>query len=425
MTTEIKHLLVLMLENNSFDHVLGYVEPFGTLVQRPMVNEYDEHCYKSQPQVELSGSTPTPPGDPDPPHNTDDALYQIYGTKTPGLDAVPQGRWFVDSFMGSNTTGGQGPQWPLTAYATGQLPCLHALAQDFTVMTRWFSSVPGPTGPNRLFAMCGTSGGYCGAAWSFAGTPVPLPSIFGALPSTQDWKIYWDGGYEPNGNNGRVYTWRALADVQAQLQQTTPVANLLTDIANGTLPKFAWISPSASTNGKLPGADFAPTSMHPGNGSPLAGDAMAGLIYNALLQSPAWSDTALLIVFDEHGGMPDSHLPTATVAAPADPWSLKAKQGEKWWGTQPDNPVDFGFESLGIRVPAILVSPRVAAASDSTHYEHASIPAALRNNFGMSGAGPDGALTARDAAAQDFLTNNVGANVRDDCQPVQPYVPPG
>jgi phospholipase C len=140
--------------------------------------------------------------------------------------------------------------------------------------------------------------------------------------------------------------------------------------------------------------------MHPGDGSPLGGDDLVAKIYNAIRSNPTlWENTVFLITFDEHGGLWDSVMPQQRVVNPDSPWV----------GTMPTNPpgTSFDFTRLGVRVPAILVSAWCDASLDSTVYEHASIPATIIEQFGLTGPGPGGFLTKRDQAANTFLDKNM------------------
>ena len=453
MKNPIKHLLVLMLENNSFDHVLGYVPGVGTLTGSTFSNTYPgaSKPIVFQPGVVMAmGTNPDgsaalvpvstnqghPIPDPDPEHTSGDVLNQIYGKSAdPSQEATNAG--FVENYI--KHFPGNDPQWPMSAYdpKDGQLPALHALAAQFTVLRQWYSSLPGATGANRLFALCATSGGYYGSDWPFEDVEggIPMPSILGAFPDASSWKVYCDGSHEPGGIGGHVFTWPALSDIGSPTPATS--TDLITDLRNGTLPSFGWIVPSYETNGTCtdlqakpgsnPGAKYGPTSMLPGDGCPMSGDAFVGMIYNALRSSPRWDDTALLIVFDEHGGLADSSPPRHKVVPPNDVISNRPRQKPPLppWLANPTVPGSFDFTTVGVRVPAILVSRWAPTKCDDTLYEHASIPRTVRDTIALT-AGPDpsGYLTARDAAAQNFLTPNLGTTANDSLASVTIWAPP-
>lgn len=403
-TNAIEHLVVLMLENYSFDRLLGYVPPGGTLASKPILNSYEGVQYQSVRGVKMSSTSPSVPlDDPDPLHDTGDVLQQLYGPKAPSFRGSPAGSWFLENFMAADTKTHE-PAMVMAAFDHGQVPALHGLADQFLVLSRWYSAIPGPTGPNRLFALCGSSGGYYGPEHTFAkAAPLPMPSIFTSFPSTGDWRIYYDQEDE--------FVWPSLFGAAGR-SNAYVVGQLLSDIRHGDLPRFSWVTPSYTSDGTVKGADFAPTSMHPGKGSPFAGDALAGTIYNQLLASQVWNQVALLIVFDEHGGFPDSQPPNASVPAPH-------VEAPFWWLADYPNPsFEFDFQSLGVRVPAILVSPWVSPGCDETLYSHSSIPATLKQQFDLSGPGPGGYLTVRDSHANNFLAGNLLSSPRHDCTAV-------
>ncbi|MFO0760309.1 MAG: alkaline phosphatase family protein [Byssovorax sp.] len=436
----IEHIFVLMLENNSFDRILGFVPGVGDLPNPSFKNQSETQAYVFQKGVPMvwardsQGNLAYLPAEwPDSTNDVDpDLPHEFCCVQTQIFDggSTPTNTGFVASFLAANSRGN--PQFPLYAYDPDvpQLPALQTLARSFCTFTRWFSSVPGPTGPNRLFALCGTSGGYDGDDYVFASPgQVPMPSIFTSFPDPSRWNIYCDGNSQLKEStpSGHVFSWPGLGDIQGEggaAYPATPLQTLLTQLEDSeldpsTLPSFAWLVPSYGVNGSLPGASFAPTSMHPNMGCPLAGDALVAVIYNALRASKAWSSSALLVVFDEHGGFADSVPPTQKVPAPDDATS----RAGGWFEHLADP--NFDFTSLGVRVPSILISPWVAATTDDTVYEHASIPRTLRDTFELNpGPGPSGYLTARDCAAGNFLAANLLPSARTDCPTSVPVVAP-
>ena len=153
------------------------------------------------------------------------------------------------------------------------------------------------------------------------------------------------------------------------------------DCKSGNLPQYSFLEPNYKD-----GNDLA-NDQHPDN-DVRAGDDFIGTVYNLIRSSPAWEQTALLIVYDEHGGLYD-HVPPPTLNA-ANP------------DGNTDKETGFKFDRLGVRVPAILVSawvPEGTVVNDRV-FEHASIPATVTNFF----IDPNYAeRTKREQAADTFL----------------------
>ena len=127
-------------------------------------------------------------------------------------------------------------------------------------------------------------------------------------------------------------------------------------------------------------------------------------VYNAVRSSPAWNETALLIVYDEHGGFYD-HVPPPTNVPIPDDASARSTSG-------------FKFDRLGVRVPAIIVSPwvkrgfTVSYGQNGDIFEHSSIPATLKKIFGL-----EKFLTRRDEWAATFDHIFDEGIFRGDCYP--------
>lgn len=137
------------------------------------------------------------------------------------------------------------------------------------------------------------------------------------------------------------------------------------------------------------------SSQHPMD-DVYGGEGLIKAVYEAIRNSPVWDTSLLIITYDEHGGFYDSVVPPAAV--PPDDGSPSTYNQ---WG--------FTFNQLGVRVPAVVVSPWIAAQTvDQTVYDHASVPATIERLFGLP------ALTARDAAAKDVTALFTQAQPRTD-----------
>jgi len=420
----IEHVFVLMLENRSFDHMLGFSGITGTdpVTGKPTSlagltgDESNAYAGVSYPVTE--GADWSMPRDPN--HELQDTVVQLCGPAKRFVKGQPyppiDNSGFVVEWAAAG--GFAQPGEIMKCYAADQLPVLNALAREFAVCDGWHSSMPGPTWPNRFFAMAGSSGGldrspdpsqmadwYTGMqtpdALGVAASPAAglasltlknlmsppgfqfaNGSIFDALTRKgTPWQVYYgdEGPYV-----GRFPIAGALANVH--VTEWSGYSRFASDLAAGRTYPFTWIEPnygSASDN-----TYFGGTSQHPMD-DVTKGEGLIKSVYETIRASPVWEKSLLIITWDEHGGFYD-HVAPGPAVEPGDPISTS-------FGTI--NQFGFTFDRLGVRVPAVVVSPLIAQnVVDHRPYEHASIPATVERLCGMP------ALTARDAAAADVLS---------------------
>ena len=385
MTQEIRHLVVLMLENRSYDNLVGYLSqqlPGLDGLALGMGNPTD-------PQVPNSPVIPFSPAqgdviDPDPHHDLDAVTLQLFGsTQVPTPPAAT-----CNGFVVSHTLTAQGsPQKGaeiMQCIQPTRIPALATLAREFAVCDQWFSSVPGPTWPNRFFAHCATSDGWVENR-VFSTIPFlqkyTMPSIFEAL--------------EVAGHSWNVFFHDMPQAIALTHLQKRPFRNRFARIkafydaaAAGALPEYTFIEPKY-----FPFLKWRANDQHGGH-SVSMGDTLVAHVYEALrANAESWPHTMLLIVHDEHGGFFD-HVPPPYDGMPT---------GSGWAVVHnPDGKVSqqppFDFQRLGARVPAIVVSPFVPKGTqDHRVFEHASIPATVR-----AVAGIERPLNTRDATARPF-----------------------
>jgi phospholipase C len=388
MPSPIEHLVVLMLENRSFDSILGFHRPAGEAFDGLTGDETNPLATQGTVRVaRLSGSEGYVT-DPDPHHDHDDAIVHLFGD---GERIVGPNLGFAARYQ---TTAREGTsldprtvQKVMSVFDTcEQLPAVAALADAFRVCDAWFSSLPGPTWPNRFFSHCATSGGHIAnpddltSFWSEVGSVYDMPTIQESLTAAgRSWNVYFHD----------IPQALALARLHRHLGQFKRFASFAADCASGALPAYSFIEPGYFD---APLLGLAASDMHAPH-DVRHGDALVASVYNALRANEAlWKRSMLLVVWDEHGGYYD-HAPPPP-APPPDAASRAAA---------------FKFDHLGVRVPAIVVSPWVRAASvDHTVYDHASIPATLRSLFALPAP-----LTERDARASSFAGGLLAAP-RDD-----------
>ena len=359
----IRHVVVLMLENRSFDQMLGdttriYPDVEGIPQHGPVYQNVSSRSGKAYPQTPTAAATV----EPDPGHDLVDVLKQFGDEST-----APMGG-FVDSFIDvagvSENNAGQVAQvmayFPLgTAPSGDTLPALHALARNFRVCDHWFSSMPGPTWPNRFFVHSGTCLGHV------------------LMPSRQhpgNMRVYnQDTIYDRLGNFGG--SWRIYHDGIPQsivLTHQLPyfvfgphysaIANFAHDASGpeNDFPAYVFIEPRYSGSGE--------NDQHPPS-DVAAGDRLIADVYNAIRGNEAlWKSTLLIVTYDEHGGFFDHVAPPATIAPD-------------------DNTSEYSFTRLGVRVPAILVSPWVERGVCKTPFDHTSILRYACEKWGLSPLG--------------------------------------
>jgi phospholipase C len=378
---EIRHLIVLMLENQSFDRLLGYLD-LGDPAQKvegltgtetnPVSPPVDMTSVPVQRTMDPSAYV-TEPG---PGHDFEDINEQLFGDRVPRDTSVPTNAGFVLNYSRQIGPGGR----PLADRGREAMQCLDptlvpvlaALARNFTVCDHWFASVPGPTWPNRFFLHAGTSKGFLETpevpglfTSQFWTSPYDMPTIFENLTERGlTWTVYFD-------DYAQAFALRRLHPYVDRFQRYEQFAR---DIAGGTLPTYAFIEPRSFSAPGYPAND-----QHPPHDL-REGEKLIAEVYDMLrADDRIWRQSLMIVLYDEHGGFYD-HVPPPSVVAPDD---SRAR------------PSGFRFDRLGVRVPAILVSPWVAAGHvDHSVYDHTSVPATIKKMFGLPRF-----LTARDAAA--------------------------
>jgi hypothetical protein len=387
---EIAHFFVLMLENRSFDHVFGFraIKGADAVTGQPGTIDGVDPNVQQNVDSETKKVYPVHNGadfslknlDIDPGHEFDDVAEQLDG---PNLG-------FVNNYREQKKKAAN-PGRVMDCFSSAQLPVLNQLASEFVVCDRWFSALPGPTWPNRFFMMAATSGGLTKSptagdivkATLFEGYSFQHGNIFDALDRSQiPWCIIEGDlfpisfalkGMDRNAMKGRFID---IGKFAATLQD--PAFN----------EKFIFIEPKYGTH-KFdvtgPGDYTGGNSMHPLD-DVRKGEQLVKQVYETIRSVAAvWEKSVLLITFDEHGGFYDHALVPAAV--PPGDLPVNAAQGQ----------VPFGFDRLGVRVPALVVSPWVGKGLiDHTGYDHTSALATLERLFKVE------PLTDRDRNAQDF-----------------------
>lgn len=258
-------IIVVMMENRSFDHMLG-----GLTLAEGRTDVDGLTAAMSNPDAEGNAVSPYPNEVgclDDPPHSWEAGHAQYNDGANDG---------FVLRY------GGPG----VMQYQTRtDVPITWALADEYAVCDRYFCSVMSSTWPNRFYAHCGTSAGMPGNDWPTEGS-YPLPNVWAHLAEA--------------GVSAQYYysdlPFLMLVRDAWNATQSRYIEDFVRDAEAGTLPSVVWIEPG-----------FAFNDDHPPHHVAL-GQELLAVIYKALSRSPQWNNCLLLITYDEHGGFYD-HVP--------------------------------------------------------------------------------------------------------------------
>ena len=373
----IKHVVVLMLENHSFDQMLGcfkqiYPEMEGIdPTVAPYSNEDDKKkVYSQKPTTERQMLL-------DPRHEVEHVAVQI---KNKNSGFVQD---FAQNFPDSTD---EAKQFIMGYYPLDFLPALHALARDFTICDRWHSSLPGPTWPNRFFALSGTSNGKV----NMPDDGTHQSDIPGYFQQTQD--TIFDRLSE-KGIHWKVY-FHDIPQTTVFVNQRKPqnaaryfYIDEFYDDARGNeedFPQFCLIEPSFMGQGE--NDDHPPHDV-------MRAERLIADVYNSIRANDAlWKSTLLVVFYDEHGGFYD-HVADLPAAIPPDMPK----------NTQPE----YTFTQLGVRVPALLISPWVKKRVEKTLFDHTSLLNYLIHKWKLN---PLGKRTAAANNIEVAITENTPRN---------------
>jgi phospholipase C len=355
----IKHVVVLMQENRSFDSYLGQLHSSGQPAAEP----------------EPTGATNADPTNPSGPpirafHDGRYCEVADLDHSWTGTHAEISGGTMAGFTAANITAADPKGARAMSFYTAADLPYYYALYSTFAMGDRYFSSVPGPTFPNRFYLLAGTSFGH------IRNDLPPLDgftqrSIFNLLDEAKvSWKVYFsEVPFAAEFSYVREHALGHLA----------PITQYYADAASGDLPQVSFVDPILLAPPALENDEHPPSNVQVGE------DFAAGVI-GSLMRSPAWSSSALFLTYDEHGGFYDHVAPPP---APV-PDSIAPM-------LQPGDTA-AAFDHYGVRVPAVVVSP-YAKAHFVSHvvHDHTSILRFIETRFGLP------ALTNRDAQADPML----------------------
>lgn len=412
MQNEIEYVIVLMLENRSFDNVLAWLysqndvphqfipadgdTPFlglseDTLSQYTNVLKdsngntvFTCQPIKGIPSVAQTNYLNSPQYDPYEPFQH--VMKQIFGD---GDKSNPT----MSGFLQDYASLWWDYEWEsqrknisavMETYTDKELPILYSLAKHYAVSDLWFSSVPTQTNPNRAFSICGTSEGEVDNGFLGKST-FQSDTIWNRLvqesPETT-WMIFWQSDMLPGIFPGSFCknnfpSLNKISNLDSHIKKIDAFHEMA---RNGQLPNFSFIEPQwtisinldpkvklfssvVKNNGLLFGLQG--NDLHPPGDVRTAENLLANIYTSLISNEDAWSKTLLIVTFDEHGGIYDHIAPPKAI--PPDDFCQKG----------------FNFDRYGVRVPALFISPKIKKStvirSDNPNipFDHTSIIATI------------------------------------------------
>jgi phospholipase C len=374
------HIVVVMMENHSFDNLLGALAHSGQPKAQGL---------KFNTKGVALNSNPGPEGP---------VLSFPFGTTAQGPNVsqswnatheqIDEGK--MDGFVRSVAN-----VQPMGYWTKDLLPFPYSLASTFCVANRWFCSAPCQTYPNRRFLMAGSAYGNISTdVESLKDPPPPNGTIWDRL---HHYEISWRNYFTDLPSVGIIGS-----TVEKYPENLSPIAQFFTDCASGNLPSVSLVDPEFGVAGivgsalaTLPALQPIAEKLETTGGDEedpqdmAYGEYWASQIIKAVLSSPAWPRTLLIYTYDEHGGYYDHVPPPAAIA----PDSIPPELGP--------GDVPGGYDIYGPRVPAVVVSPysKPNAVTNVVH-DHTSFLATVEAKWNLP------RLTYRDANAKtvmDFL----------------------
>jgi phospholipase C len=387
----IEHIVVLMMENRSFDNILGWLYPDNLDFRGVNSTMSNPGPPDGAPVYVGKGTDMTAPF-PDPNEPYEYVYRQMYDLPPtmpiPMTDAEPAMQGFVYDYADAITTANckaekkHKPPFPtspdviMNCFAPESLPVINGLAASFAVCDNWLSSVPTQTFPNRSFIHAATSSGNVYNTWKTGDFPWDVgifinktKTIYNLLEEKKvGWKIYHGGPLLLCNTliiQEKLWEYAFLGD------HFFPHEQFKSDLQNGKLPAYTFIEPNMMCSSKYgPENDMHPAWAIFDTGAPtnvLYGDELINDIYTALSGSDYWDKTLFVITFDEHGGCFD-HFPTPPPPAVSPDGVVIPYTNGRNGGS------NFNFERFGVRVPAVLVSPWIKEGTIChTQFDHTSV----------------------------------------------------
>src|SRR5580704_16790919 len=389
----IEHVVVLMMENRSFDNLLGWLydnlsnppafnipaqasPTFEGLKPNTYFNELNgNRVYASRPPTAWPpANNPNVVPTPDPHEEFQYVTVQLFGTATPASSAIADMSGFLLDYSAQNA-GGVNAAQIMQTFGPAEANVINSLARNFAVCDHWHASVPSQTWPNRAFVHCGSSDGHLS---NDNYELYNVSTIFNVLEEQRkSWGVFYDTTLIPSLTLSQFFPKLSLLD--ERFHRYRVFGQLCRAAANAApaqkLPQYSFVEPRFTPELGLFEIDY-PSDYHPPHNI-CRGEQFLADVYQNVRTSPYRDKILLIITFDEHGGCYD-HFPPPTGAAAPDPKPVS-------------NDGTFDFSRFGVRVSAILVSSYLQpgtvfrAPPGKTPFDHTSILATLRDWLTLDG----------------------------------------
>lgn len=404
--SQIKHVVVVMMENRSFDSVLGWLyeqennnPPYNIPDQKPTTFDgltAGQHYNTLNGRQVFASHPPTawPPQNnpnvvptPDPHEEFEHITYQVFGTSNPSQTAAAN----MSGFLADYATVANPPDQIMQSFGPNEANVINELAKNFAVCDAWFASCPCQTWPNRGFVHTGSSDGHIN---NDDYELYDIRTIFNVLEERGiSWGVFHDSTVVPSLTWGQFLP--RLCEHGKRFYHISSFFRHCANLNGFPLPTYSFVEPRFMPEPGLFKIDY-PEDYHPPH-NVCRGEQFLAEVYQAVQSSPYRDKILLVITYDEHGGCYD-HVPPPNNAVAPNPGGV-SRDGQ------------FRFDRFGVRVPTIVISSYVRggtvfrAPPSSAPYDHTSILATLRDWLGLTGP------TSKWAWLKDWLNISNTSNV--------------
>ncbi|KAL8140969.1 hypothetical protein V2J09_006990 [Rumex salicifolius] len=395
----IKTLVVLVMENRSFDHIFGWLKASRPEIDGLTGEEFNLIDASDPNSAKVFVSDDAIFVDSDPGHSIQAIREQIFGSEDTSANPAPMNGFAQQAHNMSDEM----PKTVMSGFKPRLVPIYTELANEFAVFDRWFASVPASTQPNRFYVHSATSHGASSNVRRDLVNGFPQKTIFDSLDENElSFGIYYQ-------NIPATLFYKSLRKLKHVTKFHNYKLKFKLHAKLGKLPNYVVVEQRYFDVEMLPANDDHPSH------DVAEGQKFVKEVYETLRASPQWNEMALLITYDEHGGFYD-HVPTPVENVPNPD------------GIIGPDPFYFAFNRLGVRVPSLLISPWIdkgtvihkpSGPTPSSEFEHSSIPATVKKLFNLQ----SNFLTKRDAWAGTFESYfNLRDTPREDCPETLPEV---
>lgn len=325
----IKTVVVLIMENRSFDHILGWLKSTRPDIDGLSGTESNSVNISDPKSPKVFVSDDAIFVDSDPGHSFQAIHEQIFGSNVISPNSAPMMNGFVQQAMSMDP---DMARTVMSGFKPEVIPIYTELANEFAVFDRWFASVPSSTQPNRFYVHSATSHGCQSNVKKDLIHGFPQKTIFDSVDENGlTFGIYYQ-------NIPATLFFKSLRKLKHLTKFHSYGLKFKRHARLGKLPNYAVIEQRYFDVSLFPANDDHPSH------DVAEGQRFVKEVYETLRSSPQWNEMAFLITYDEHGGFFD-HVPTPVSHVPSPD------------GVIGPDPFFFRFDRLGVRVPTLLISP--------------------------------------------------------------------